>query len=428
VGVPAQGEGGADAAPLRPPLHWVPTLYFAEGLPFYFVATLAGLMYKDLGVANDRIGHWTGLLGLAWAFKPLWSPLLEAARTKRRVVVACEAAAAVGLLLCAFALQTPAWFGASLALLGLVALCGATHDVAADGLYIASLDPRRQASFAGWQGAFFNVARFLATGGFFFLAGQLEVRIPAGAAWGVVFGLAAGLMALVAAWHLRALPASPNARAGEGGIWGTLREVVTDFIAKPGIGFAILFILLFRAGDGQVQTIGPLFLRDAREAGGLGLGTDDIGLVYGTAGTVAFLAGSVLGGHFAAWLGTRRALPLLILAVNLPTAVYWYLSIARPDTLALVGAAISAEMFGYGFGFVGLILYIMQSVAPGRHQTAHYAIGTGVMQLGFLLFKALSGDIEQALGYQDFFLWAMVAALPVFAMSFFVRLPLKASA
>jgi PAT family beta-lactamase induction signal transducer AmpG len=408
----------------RRPLLWVPTLYFAEGLPFYFVATLAGLMYKDLGVGNDQIGHVTALLGLAWAFKPLWSPLLETVHTKKRVVVTCQGAVAVGMLLCALSLQTPLWFVTSVAVLALIAASAATHDVAADGLYIASLDARQQARFAGWQGAFFNAARFLATGGLAFLAGQLARKVGAPAAWGVVFVLAGGIMALVATYHAAVLPRSPNLGSREGGgVWQTLREVFADFARKPGIAFAILFILLFRAGDGQVQTIGPLFLRDAREAGGLGLGVDQIGLVYGTGGTIAFLAGSVCGGHFAAWLGTRRALPLLILAVNVPNIVFYFLGVAQPSSLAVIGAALSVEMFGYGFGFVGLILYIMQAVAPGRHQTAHYAIGTGVMQLGFMFFKAVSGDIEQALGYRDFFLWVMAAALPVFVMSFFVRLP-----
>jgi PAT family beta-lactamase induction signal transducer AmpG len=178
--------------------------------------------------------------------------------------------------------------------------------------------------------------------------------------------------------------------------------VIIDFLRKLGIWLAILFIILFRAGEAQIQTIGPLFLRELKEQGGLGLSTDQVGIVYGTAGTLTFLAGSILGGYFTSWLGLKKAMPWLIIAMNVPNLVFFYLSTQMPESMLLIGTALSLEMFGYGFGFVGLILFIMQVVAPGKYQTAHYALGTGVMQLGFVLFKTVSGDIQIALGYQHF--------------------------
>jgi PAT family beta-lactamase induction signal transducer AmpG len=200
----------------------------------------------------------------------------------------------------------------------------------------------------------------------------------------------------------------------------TLVEVIVDFFRKPGIWFAILFIVLFRAGEGQVQSVGPLFLKDAREVGGLGLTTDQIGVVYGTVGTIAFVLGSVLGGYFTSWLGLRRAMVWLVLAMNLPNLVYWWLSIARPTDLGTISAMLSIEMFGYGFGFVGCILFIMQVVAVGRFTTAHYALGTGVMQLGFILSGTWSGAIQTAFGYETFFLWVTLCAIPVLLLSFFL--------
>ena len=185
----------------------------------------------------------------------------------------------------------------------------------------------------------------------------------------------------------------------------TLREVIVDFLAKPGIGLAILFIVLFRFAEGQVQTIGPLFLIEPRAQGGLGLSTEQVGGIYGTAGTAAFLVGSILGGSFTAWLKLRRAMPVLILAMAVPNAAFYYLSLVLPTDLWHIGWVVAVEMAGYGFGFVGMILFIMQAVAPGRFQTAHYALGTGVMQLGFILSKTLSGDVQLLLGYQQFFLW-----------------------
>jgi PAT family beta-lactamase induction signal transducer AmpG len=186
--------------------------------------------------------------------------------------------------------------------------------------------------------------------------------------------------------------------------------------------------VLFRAGEGQIQSIGPLFLRAARAQGGLGLTIDQVGWVYGTVGTIAFLVGSVFGGYFTSWLGLKRAMVWLILAVNVPNLVFYALSVTHPTGLAVIAGALSLEMFGYGFGFVGVILFIMQVVAVGKYQTAHYALGTGVMQLGLVLFTVISGDIQVALGYQHFFLWVLVSALPVLVLSRFLKIGDKAAA
>ncbi|MDL2356428.1 MAG: MFS transporter [Pseudomonadota bacterium] len=426
----------AIAVPLpaaRHPLAWVPTLYLAQGLPFYAVALVAGLMFKSMAVPNEHIARWTGLLGLAWVFKALWSPFLELARSKKGVVAAFQMIGGASLGGVALALQLPAWFAACIACLAVVALASATHDIAADGLYIASLTARQQARYAGWQGAFFNAAKFISLGGLVILAGHLEARIGVAPAWSAIFALLGAAMAALGLYHLWALPAGgaeqgSGARASARGIAATLADVIRAFFAKPGIWMAILFIILFRAGEGQIQTIGPLFLRDAKALGGLGLSTAEVGAVYGTAGTIAFLAGSIGGGYFTAALGLRRAMPWLILAMNLPNLVFYYLSVAQPSSLGVIAVALGTEMFGYGFGFVGVILFIMQVVASGRYQTAHYALGTGFMQLGFVLFKVISGDLQHALGYRHFFLWVICAAVPVLLLLRFVRLEGPASA
>ncbi|WP_312512574.1 MFS transporter [Massilia sp.] len=424
--VPDAVADTAAAPRKRHPLTWVPTLYLAQGLPFYAVALVAGQMLKSMGVPNEQIARWTGLLGLAWAFKALWSPFLELAPSRRMAVVACQVIGGACLALVALALQLPLWFALTMALLALVALASSTHDIVADGIYIASLDAREQAAYAGWQGAFFNAAKFLSLGGLLILAGELERRLGVTSAWTVVFVLLGGLMALLGLYHVRALPATPRmaAQAGQSvrAIGATLVDVIRTFFARPGIWAAILFIILFRAGEGQIQSIGPLFLRDARDVGGLGLTTSEVGWVYGTVGTGAFLAGSIAGGYFTAWLSLKRAMPFLIVAMNLPNAVFWYLSEAQPESLPLIAGALGIEMFGYGFGFVGVILFIMQVLASGRYQAAHYALGTGFMQLGFVLFRTISGDIQAALGYRDFFVWVLAASVPVLVLSRFMRI------
>jgi PAT family beta-lactamase induction signal transducer AmpG len=413
------------------PIRWVPSLYFVQGLQFFVVMLIAGLMFKSMGVANDQIARWTGLMGLAWAFKPLWSPFLELARSKKAVVVAMQFSGAVGLALLAGALQLPNWFAASIAVLFLLAYLSATHDIACDGLYMASLSETQQAAYAGWQGAFFNASKFLTLGGLLVLAGHLEKGMGVFNAWSLIFVLLAGLLALLATWNAKALPGTLNLGAADitaASIARTLREVIAAFLQKPGIWLFIGFIILFRFAEGQVQTIGPLFLIEARDKGGLGLSTEQVGGIYGTAGTAAFLVGSILGGYFTAWLRLRRAMPLLIVAMAVPNIVFWWLSSHLPSDLWTIGVAVAVEMFGYGFGFVGMILFIMQVVAPGRFQTAHYALGSGVMQLGFIFSKTISGDLQLAMGYENFFLWTIGAGLPVLLLLPFIRFPQPAAA
>ena len=416
--------------PQRSPITWVPSLYFVQGLQFFVVMLIAGLMFKSMGVANDQIARWTGLLGLAWAIKPVWSPFLELARSKKLIVVAMQFTGAVGLALMALALQLPMYFAAAIAVLFLLAYASATHDIACDGLYMAALDNKSQAAYAGWQGAFFNASKFLTLGGLLVLAGFLEKKIGVFNAWSSIFVLLSVLLALLASYNAWALPGTLNTEHADltaASVFKTLAEVVADFLQKPGIWLAILFIVLFRFAEGQVQTIGPLFLIEGRDKGGLGLTTEQVGGIYGTAGTAAFLAGSILGGYFTAWLGLKRAMVFLILAMAVPNLVFYYLSVSLPGDLFHIGAAVSIEMFGYGFGFVGMILYIMQAVAPGKFQTAHYALGSGVMQLGFILSKTISGDIQLAMGYQQFFLWTIACGVPALLLMFFVKIPAKAT-
>ena len=403
------------------PARWVPTLYFAEGMPFFAVSLIAGIVYKRMGLANDTIALYTSWLLLPWSLKPLWSPLVEMFKTKKFFVVLLEFAGGLSLAMIALALPLPNYFRYTIALFVVVAFCSSTHDIAADGLYMASLsDTKEQAAYAGWQGGFYNVARFFSQGGLVILAGLLEARMDVPHAWMAIFFAMGMLLMGLSVYHARVLPETrPATRAGT----ATFADVVVSFFKKPRIYLLLTFILLYRAGEGQVVRIGPLFLVDQRSAGGLGLTTDQFGTIYGTFGTAAFIAGSVLGGYFTSWLGLRRALVPLICAMNLPNLAYVYLSAAPPASLWLVTASLSLEMFGYGFGFVGVILLMMQEIAPGKYQTAHYAFANSLMNLGLMIPGTISGKLQMALGYRMFFVWVLISSVPALIMARFILRP-----
>jgi PAT family beta-lactamase induction signal transducer AmpG len=343
-------------------------------------------------------------------------------KTKKFFVVLMEFVGGVSLGLLALCLPLPDYFRYSIAFFALVAFCSSTHDIAADGLYIGSLRPKQQAAYAGWQGGFYNIARFFSQGGLLILAGYLETRMPAVRAWMIIFATVGITLVVLSLFHSRVLPSGGEERHSKSlrEMLATFWDVVVSFFKKPNIWFLLTFVFLYRAGEGQVVKIGPLFLKAAREQGGLGLSTTQFGTIYGTFGTAAFIVGSILGGYFAAWLGLKRALLPLILVMNLPMLTYFYLSTELPTSMVSVTLAMSLEMFGYGFGFVGVMLLMMQEIAPGKYQTAHYAFANSLMNLGLVLPGAISGAIQMRIGYQHFFVWVLISAVPAMILSRFV--------
>ena len=404
------------------PARWIPTLYFSEGLPFFTVGLLALVFYQRAGVRNEVIALATSLLGIPWSLKPLWSPFLEMYKTKKFFVVFFEFAGGLSLGLLALCLPLPGYFRYSIALFAIVAFCSSSHDIVADGLYIASLTAKQQSAYAGWLGGFYNVARFFAQGGLIILAGFLEARMPIFRTWMIIFGGLGLILVVLGLYHAQVLP-----RGGEERHSGSVAEVaqtywdvVVSFFRKPNIILLLAFIFLYRAGEGQLVKIGPLFLKSLRADHGLGLSTAQFGTIYGTFGTAAFIAGSVLGGYFTSWLSLRRALIPLIIIMNLPNAAYVYLSMAMPSNFLAISVALSVEMFGYGFGFVGVTLLMMQEIAPGKYQAAHYAFANSLMNLGLVIPGALSGYVQKWMGYQKFFVWVLISAVPALLMARFI--------
>jgi PAT family beta-lactamase induction signal transducer AmpG len=407
------------------PAWWVPTLYFSEGLPYVAAATVSVLMYKDLGIPNAQIAFFTTLIMWPWSLKPLWSPLLEMFKTKKYFVIATQAAGGVFFGLLALSLPLNGFFQYSLVLFAIIAFNSATHDIAADGVYINTLNHQQQAKYVGWQGAFYNIAKVLSQGGLIWLAGYLTTYIGITHAWMIVMGLFSVILFAMGLYHLKMLPTSGTSNhihsAKEA--FQTFSDVISSFLKKKYVGWGILFIILFRFAEGQLVKIVPLFLKDSRAVGGLGLDNQEIGLAYGVFGAAAFVVGSILGGYFVKIRGLKSSLMWLAIIFNIPDLVYAILAFTQPENLAIIAGLIVCEWLGYGFGFIGVILFMMQQIAPGKYKMAHYAIATAIMGLGFMLPSMISGYLSDWLGYKNFFLWVMIATLPSFFVAW--RVPFK---
>ncbi len=403
----------AGATKKTSPIAWVPTAYFAMGLPFVVVNMVAVLMFEGMGVDNASIAFWTSLILLPWTLKPLWSPFLELFKTKKFYVVTTQILTGTAFGLTALSLTMPNFFAPAILFLAVAALSGATHDIACDGVYMSELTPAQQAKYIGWQGAFYNIAKIAATGGLVYLAGWLIDRNLASgdgsfaanrSAWTAIMAMLAATMTVLGIYHIFILPSSekkgnaaPAQKRRASDVLRELWSVLREFFTKRHIWVYILFIILYRFGEGFVVKIVPLFLKAGREAGGLGLDTQQIGLYYGSFGAAAFVLGSLLAGYYISARGLKKTLQ--------PTAGW------------MIAGGIVLEYFGYGFGFVGLTLFMMQQVAPGKHQMAHYAFASGIMNLGVMIPGMLSGWLSEKLGYTDFFIFVMAATVPAFIMA-----------
>jgi PAT family beta-lactamase induction signal transducer AmpG len=402
---------------------WIPTLYFAQGIPYVVAMTLSVVMYKNLGISNTAIALYTSWLYLPWVIKPLWSPLVDLLRTKRHWIIGLQFTVGAALALVALAVPGPDFFRWTLLIFWLLAFSSATHDIAADGFYLFALPPHQQAAFVGVRSTFYRLAMIAGQGGLVWLAGALQSALGDTArAWAVVFWLLAAGFILIALYHLAVLPRPADDRPAprEAGLWRGYGTVFTEFFRKSSLLPMLGFLLLYRFAEAQLVKLVTPFLLDGREAGGLGLTTQAVGVVYGTVGVLALTIGGITGGWLISHHGLKRMLWPMAAAMNVPNLVFVLLAWRQPESLPVIATALAVEQFGYGLGFAAYLVYMMM-VAAGPHQTAHYAICTGFMALGMMLPGMSAGWIQEQLGYGNFFLWVCFATLPSLAVTALIK-------
>lgn len=404
----------------RHPLAWVPTAYLAEGIPFAMVIWVAGTLLKDLGHSDGHITVALASIGLAWSLKPFWAAFLDMFRTKRFFVLAMELTMAVLLGLFALALPLPNYFQIVIAILWVLAFASATQDICVDGIYITSLDPTNQAKYIGVQGMAWNGGRIFATAGVVWVAGTLqdEANYAPTTAWAVAVGLSGATMAALALYHFFMLPPGSKSTGAQSTkqVASTFMDSVRDFFSKEKIWGMLAFVFLYRSAEGLLLLEAPLFVQAPLDEGGLGLTLVQKGLIDGTIGTAVSIVGGLLGGVFVSRYGLRRTLFFLALCLNVPTLSYVYLSWAvspeAPLSMTTIAVFVSIEKFGYSFGFVANMLYMMQQISPGRHHMTHYAFCTALMNLVLVPTQMASGPLADWMGYRAYFVFVVVATIP----------------
>lgn len=388
-------------------------------------------MYKQLELSNTEIAFYTSWLYLPWVIKPLWSPFVDMAKTKRWWIFSMQMLIGAAFAGVAFMIPLDFWLQGTLAFLWLMAFSSATHDIAADGFYMLGLNENDQALFVGIRSTFYRLANILGSGLLVMLAGNLQVLFKGSIkySWSLVFYGLAGLFILIALWHGKALPKpkedkglveAVSAKAVFAELWETIKSFVTKFPVKE-VVIAFCFMLLYRMPEALLSKISPLFFLDTPSESGLGLSPQEYGFVQGTIGVIGLTLGGIVGGIAASRGGLKKWLWPMVLAITIPDVVYIYLSTALPSSLFIINTCVFVEQFGYGFGFTAYMLYLIY-FSRGEHKTSHYALCTALMALSMMLPGLVAGWLQEAVGYQMFFIIVMALCSITFLVSALVKI------
>ena len=454
------------------PWAWVPTLYFAEGVPYVAVMTISLIMYKRLGLSNADITLYTSWLYLPWVIKPLWSPFVDMLKTKRWWILTMQILIGAALAGVGFTIPGPWWLQGSLAFFWLMAFASATHDIAADGFYMLGLEEHEQAFFVGIRSTFYRIATIFSSGILVGLAGALQVMTRSITySWSLVFYLTAGLFIGLWLHHSWALPKPDDVATLKSGLIDCGKEkrfsllflppsacflllallfpsmssvfyllfiiallvalfcylspdfayTLKTFFKKPQVWAGLCFMLFYRMPEGLLAKVSALFLVDQGSNGGLGLSDGEYGLVQGTVGIFGLTIGGIIGGIAASRDGLKRWLWPMVVAITLPDLVYVYLSQVLPASLLIINVCVFVEQFGYGFGFTAYMLYLIY-YSQGEHKTSHYALCTALMALSMMIPGLFAGALQEAVGYKTFFIIVMVSCLMTYVVSAFLKI------
>lgn len=420
------------------PWGWIPTLYFAQGIPYFMVNNISVLMFAKMGVPNGEMALFTSLLYLPWAIKPFWSPFVDIIKTKRWWILAMQLLMSIAFILLTLSIPRPdaatiaagttpiSTFTITLMLFIITAFASATHDIAADGFYMLALKQGDQAAFVGIRSTFYRLSSIFGQGVLVTIAGAIELKynnIPL--SWTITMLVTAVIFSAVSLYHLYAIPKPASDKstltAGASSAKDIFKEFARTFktyFTKPGALLAIAFMLLYRLPEAFLLKMCLPFLVASKETGGLGLSTAEVGIVYGTIGVIFLTLGGILGGLFTSRIGLKRSIWWMAACMTLPCFTFVYLAIGQPDSLLAISTAIAIEQFGYGFGFTAYMLYMMY-FSEGEFKTSHYAICTAFMALSMMIPGLFAGYIQEEIGYVNFFWMVIVCCIATVVITVF---------
>lgn len=410
------------------PWWFIPTLYFAEGVPFIIVNQMSVALLKSLEVSNAVIGL-TNFLYLPWAIKFLWSPYLDSHQTKRAWILKAQSVLFILMVVSSLSLGWSNTILPFITLLLLTAFVSASQDISIDGYYLYALDSKQQAFYSGIRSAFYRVAMIFSGGFLVYLAGEIgdkynNVRLG----WMAALMLAAVLFLLFRIYHGLVLPKIEEEKGIKGKLSVAFVSIFKNYFSQKDIGFILAFILLYRFGEAMLLKMAQPFLMDKAELGGLNISLSDVGIVYGTFGILSLVVGGVIGGWLIKKFGLRKTILPLALFMNASNVLYIVMAVTQPtegysavlnlgiwnfafNFYPVVQSFVIIEQFSYGLGFTAFMVFLLYT-SKGENKTTHYAISTGIMALGMIIPGSLSGVIQEFVGYANLFIICTVITIP----------------
>jgi PAT family beta-lactamase induction signal transducer AmpG len=399
-----------------PPGIYIPTLYFIEGLPYTMVTMMSIVWFKNFGVSNAYVGVVTTLLSLPWTLKLFWAPLVDTYSTRRRWILVLHVVLGILSAVLAAVSLIPHSAVDIITVFAVMAFASATQDVAIDGYYMDVLAKEQQALYVGFRNAAYKIAWLIGSGAMIYMVGAISEHhgIPSG--WSASFSLCAVLFFAAAAFHSAVLPhpEEPHVHieassSQSHALVQQFGNVFKTFFSQDHALIISLYILTFRLGDALMMKMTQPFLLDPPNVGGLGISTEQLGMIYGTVGTIFLLIGGITGSIIVARFSLRKVLMPAAIIQSAAILLYWGLAVLKPS-LPMVACVNAAEQFSYGLGTAAYTVYLMSTVKP-EYKASHYAIATGMMALGLLVPGLVSGYLTN-LGYPTFFLISFFASIP----------------
>lgn len=402
---------------------WIPTLYLTRGLPYVILLMTSLVYYNRMGLSNGAITLTTSWFFLPFILRPLLGRFVVGYKSKRFWIILAECVIALSLVGLALSVRLMDWFLWSVVSFMVIAIAAALHDVAIERLYNREALLLERPIFFGLRAVSYLLSIIVGMAIPITLAGNLEViNRTVRPAWATLFWVLAVLMIAMTLFHALILPkAVIRAKLP---IWsGVTRQwwhdVTAAFIRRPHYVANLVFLFCFLIPEGMFIRVAPLFLIDPGSNGGLALSPQELGLVQGTVGTFAFIAGCGLGISLVRRDGLQRWLWFFVMALTLPKFLFVYLSYYFVSTLSIINICIIIDYFGAGLGLTTYIVWL-GFCTKGKHSTFTYSLGTAITAFSMVMSGWFTGFLQEYVGYRKFFLMVAISGIISFIVAYFI--------
>lgn len=388
---------------------WIASLYFFQSIPYVVVTLIATIMFQQYGMTNTQAAFLTSLFMIPWTIKPLFTPFLEDRATKKKLTLYAQATLSFLFMFMALGVDTPYFLILSSLGFASLAFISSLHDIVSDGIYLL-LNNEEQKRYVAWRSFFYQMGRLLIKGGLLALIGGLALHYQFNV-WRIFFLSLFVIGLLLTCYHKVKIPENDSRTES---IHSNYHQIFKTLFFNKKIYPILLYIFIYNFSEAQMQKIIPLFLLDHE---GLALNLYQVGELYGIFGSTLLMLGIFMSGwlltHYKLELCIKKVTVLLLLGHSL--YLLFPLFNANHNLLYLV---ILLNQFTVGLANGTYMGYLLEAANKSAYPMSMYTVCTSIMASSYVFFGALSGWMEQQLGYSVFFLYIFAANIMLVIITF----------